>query len=80
VAVFLLRAEHGRTYAPPPCAGVFDDVACGGSSPGFAVNWIEELVREGIAAGCSSSPRLFCPSTPVTRGQAAVLLTQALGL
>jgi hypothetical protein len=27
-AVFLLKAEHGGSYVPPPCSGVFDDVPC----------------------------------------------------
>ena len=28
MAVFLLKAEHGSSYVPPACTGVFDDVAC----------------------------------------------------
>ncbi len=28
MAVFLLKTEHGAAYAPPACAGVFDDVPC----------------------------------------------------
>jgi hypothetical protein len=39
--------------------------------------WIEELAREGITGGCSSSPAQYCPETVVTRGQAAVLLLRA---
>jgi uncharacterized repeat protein (TIGR03803 family) len=69
MAVFLLKAEHGNTYVPPPCAGVFADVPCPG---GFAVDWIEKLAAEGITGGCAAG--LYCPADPVTRSQAAVLL------
>jgi hypothetical protein len=30
MAVFLLKIKHGAGYVPPPCAGIFDDVTCGG--------------------------------------------------
>jgi hypothetical protein len=57
MAVFLLKAEHGSDYTPPPCEGLFSDVACG-PSPSFAADW---------SSSCSArrSPRLrrrnFCP-------------------
>jgi len=69
MAVFILKAEHGSTYAPPPCAGVFADVACPG---GFAVDWIERLYAEGITGGCGGND--YCPANPVTRAQMAVFL------
>ena len=69
MAVFILKAEHGSTYTPPPCAGVFTDVACPGA---FAVDWIERLYAEGITGGCGGSN--YCPSNPVTRAQMAVFL------
>ena len=34
----------------------------------------------GITAGCSVTPRLYCPASPVTRGQMAVFLSRAFGL
>jgi hypothetical protein len=34
-AVFLLKAEHGSAYVPPPCTGTFSDVAC----PGPFTDW-----------------------------------------
>jgi hypothetical protein len=75
MAVFLLRTAGGPTYVPPACVTpTFSDVPC--SSP-FA-RWIEELARRGITAGCGSG--LYCPSTPVTRGQMAVFLTTTFGL
>jgi uncharacterized repeat protein (TIGR03803 family) len=79
MAVFLLRAEHGPGYAPPACTapGIFGDVPCPG---GFAVDWIERLYAEGVTGGCSSSPPLYCPDNPNTRGQMAVFLAKAFGL
>ena len=78
MAVFLLKAEHGSGYVPPPCTGIFTDVPC--SSP-FAV-WIEQLVVEGITAGCGGVPPLYlyCPASPSTRGQMAVFLTRTFEL
>jgi uncharacterized repeat protein (TIGR03803 family) len=69
MAVFLLKAEHGSGYAPPVCQGVFADVPCPG---GFAVDWIEQIHAEGVAAGCGSGN--YCPNAAVTRAQMAVLL------
>jgi len=72
MAVFLLKAEHGATFAPPSCAGVFLDVACPG---GFAVDWIEQLFLEGVTGGCGSGN--YCPTASVTRAQMAVFLLKA---
>jgi serine protease AprX len=73
MAVFLLKAKQGSAFVPPACAGLFADVACPG---GFAVDWIEELFNEGITSGCSGND--YCPDSPVTRAQMAVLLLKAL--
>ncbi len=69
MAVFLVKAKEAQGYTPPPCTGLFTDVACPG---GFAVNWIEELYRRGITAGCGSD--LFCPDASTTRAQEAVFV------
>jgi hypothetical protein len=71
MAVFLLKAEHGSCYVPPPCAGLFPDVPC--SSP-FAP-WIERLAAEGVTSGCGNGN--FCPQNPVRRDQMAVFLLKA---
>ena len=68
MAVFLLKAEHGLCYTPPPCQGVFADVPC---SLSFAP-WIEAMAAEGITGGCGGGN--FCPATPVRRDQMAVFL------
>ncbi len=75
MAVFLLRAEHGSSYTPPPATGaVFADVPIGS----FAAAWIERLAAEGITAGCGGGN--FCPGGSATRGQMAVFLTRTFNL
>jgi hypothetical protein len=69
MAVFLLKSEHGSSYVPPACTGVFADVACPG---GFAVDWIEQLHSEGVTGGCGGGD--YCPDSAVTRAQMAVFL------
>jgi len=77
MAVFLLKAEHGSAYAPPPCTGIFTDVECT-PTPAFAVNWIEQLFHESITGGCGGGD--YCPTNPNTRGQMAVFLVKTFGL
>jgi len=68
MAVFLLKAEHGSSFDPPPCTGVFSDVPC----PSPYADWIEQLVTEGITAGCG--PGQYCPNASVTRAQMAAFI------
>ncbi|MBI5964614.1 MAG: S8 family serine peptidase [Chloroflexi bacterium] len=69
MAVFILRAEHGASYVPPPATGtVFTDVPVGS----FGAAFIEQLKAEGITSGCT--PTTFCPNATITRGQMAVFL------
>jgi outer membrane protein assembly factor BamB len=75
MAVFLLKAEHGKRFVPPPCVGTFSDVACPG---GFAVDWIERLAAEQVTAGCGGGA--YCPDAPNTRGQMAPFLVKTFGL
>ena len=74
MAVFLLKAEHGPNYAPPPCNGDFADVPC----PSQFANWIEQLSAEGITGGCGNGN--YCPLNPNTRGQMAVFLVKTFNL
>jgi hypothetical protein len=74
MAVFLLRAEHGSTYLPPACAGIFLDVTC----PSQFANWIEQLAGEHITGGCDATH--YCPADANTRGQMAVFLTKTFHL
>lgn len=73
MAVFILRAKHGAQYVPPQAIGVFDDV----NRSYWAADWIEELAKEGITAGCSTTPKLYCPTQGVSRDQMAVFLVRA---
>jgi len=41
----------------------------------WAASWIDRLVNAGVSTGCG--PLLFCPDTPMTRAQAAILLLRA---
>ena len=75
MAVFLLKGEHGASYVPPPCAGVFTDVPC----PGPFANWIEQLKAEGVTSGCGTG-KTYCPSADNTRGQMAVFLVKTFRL
>ena len=76
MAVFLLRAKHGTGYVPPAATGIFTDVP----TNYWAAAWIEQLAAEGITGGCSITPMLYCPNTPVTRDQMAVFLVKDFNL
>ena len=73
MAVFLLKAKHGSSYAPPNVSATFTDTAAH-----WAADWIEQLAAEGITSGCAGG--LYCPENPVTRAQMAVFLVKAFGL
>ncbi|HUK11797.1 MAG TPA: PQQ-binding-like beta-propeller repeat protein [Thermoanaerobaculaceae bacterium] len=78
-AIFVLRAEHGSAYQPPPASGFFADVPVGA----FAADWIEQLHAEGITSGCGTDGQghpLFCPDDALPRWQAAVFLSHAFHL
>jgi uncharacterized repeat protein (TIGR03803 family) len=70
MAVFLLRSEHGISYAPPQATGIFADV----SADSAFGPWIEQIYREGITGGCNTNPLRYCPTADVTRGTMAVFL------
>lgn len=65
-----------RSVSPAPVAASFNDVPT--NHPFF--QFIEALKSSGITGGCNAAPPLFCPDSPVTRGQMAVFLAKALGL
>jgi hypothetical protein len=70
MAVFLLRGQHGESYAPPAPTGIFLDLSL--SDP--FTPWIEQLSREGVTAGCGNGN--YCPNRPNTRGQIAAFLVR----
>jgi hypothetical protein len=72
--VFAL-ATLAPTFAPPPCTTPpFEDV--GVNSP-FCAH-IAELARRGVVAGCGGNN--FCPTSPVTRQEMAVIVSGTFGL
>jgi hypothetical protein len=75
MAVFLLKAEHGSGWVPPPPTGtVFTDIPAGHWAGAF----IEALAAEGITGGCGGGA--YCPDSPVSRAEMAVFLTKTFGL
>ena len=62
--------------SPAPAQATFNDVPT--NHPFF--QFIEALYASGITAGCQAMPPLYCPDSPLTRGQMAVFLAKALGL
>ncbi|HEV7239407.1 MAG TPA: carboxypeptidase regulatory-like domain-containing protein [Thermoanaerobaculia bacterium] len=68
MALFLLKAKEGSSYAPPACTGIFSDMPC----PGFFTDFAEELYDRGITAGCATSPLRYCPSAITMRSQMSV--------
>ena len=73
MAVFLVRADRGPTYVPPPPTGVFFDVPVGF----WAAPFIEQIYADGITSGCSVEPLGYCPDSPLSRAEMAVFLLRA---
>jgi subtilisin len=57
------------TNTPTPTP-IFDDVPYGH----WAKNYIEALYTAGYVAGCSTSPRLYCPERVLIRSESAVFI------
>jgi hypothetical protein len=76
MAVFLIKTLYGPTYHLFGCVGIFDDVPC----PGPFTDYVEFLFTSQIAAGCSGSPPLFCPTDPTRRKQMAAFLVRTFSL
>lgn len=70
MAVYLVRVLRGASYAVPAATGTFNDVSTGY----WAAPWIEQLARDGVTKGCSTTPLLYCPHHYVTRAEMAVFL------
>ncbi|MBZ5535406.1 MAG: S-layer homology domain-containing protein [Acidobacteriia bacterium] len=75
MAIFIEHAL-GVMTPPAPTQQTFEDVP----TSWFSYPFIEDFATRGITAGCSVSPKLYCPASPVTRGQMAVFLVRAFGL
>ena len=75
MAVFIERAL-GNFFPNPSPTDMFTDVLDGDPFKPF----IEELYNDGITAGCSANPLMYCPQANITRGQMAVFLVRAFGI
>jgi ELWxxDGT repeat protein len=74
MGVFLGRALHGSTFAPPPATGTyFADVP----ASYWAADWIEQIATDGVTQGCAVSPLRFCPAAQVARAEMAIFLLRA---
>lgn len=69
-----VRLYYKLQVSPAPATATFTDVPT--NHPFF--QYVEALRASGITGGCGTG--LFCPNSPVTRGQMAVFLTRALGM
>jgi len=78
MSVFLVKGYKPDGFAPPPCQGTFQDVTCSGPFATFAP-WIEQLYRDGVTAGCATSPLRFCPANTVGEWEMLVWLAKAPG-
>jgi hypothetical protein len=80
IAIFIERALGVFTPPAGPATPTFADVPNSGATD-FSYEFIEDFVARGITQGCAAGPpRLFCPSSPVTRAQMAVFLVRAFNL
>ena len=70
MAVFI---ESSLGHPANVCTGRFTDVPLSNPFCGF----IERMADDGITGGCGTN--LFCPNSPVTRGQMSVFIEAALG-
>lgn len=75
MAIFIEHAL-GVVTPPTPTQQTFEDVP----PTLFSYPFIEDFAVRGITAGCSVTPKLYCPASSVTRGQMAVFLVRAFGL
>jgi CSLREA domain-containing protein len=80
MALFILRALGVFTPPAGPVMPTFADVPNSGATD-YSYEFIEELYKRGITAGCQAGPpRLYCPTATVTRGQMAAFLVRAFNL
>jgi len=76
MAVFILRAKYGASYAPPPATHTFADLPVAGKE--WQEAWVDQYYLEGITTGCGVNPLRYCPENPVTRAAMAVFLLRAI--
>lgn len=78
MAKVLLLGRYGGSYVPPACPNgqtLFTDVACGDVN----ADWIYDLAARGITAGCSVTPKMYCPEDTIARKDQMVFLYKGMG-
>lgn len=72
MAVFVIRMRYGAvTVFDYPLTPYFTDVP----QSEFAFQWVQRLKEDNVTSGCSST--LYCPASPVTRGDMAIFVMRA---
>ena len=74
MAGYIFRGVHGASTPPPVYQNIFLDVTFNQ----YNSFYIQGVYDDGIAAGCSSSPALYCPNVPVTRAQMSALIWKGM--
>jgi hypothetical protein len=69
-----VKFAYRLQVSPAPAVPTFNDVPV----TDFGFQYIEALAATGIIGGCGGGN--YCPDSPLTRRQAAILLAKALGL
>jgi uncharacterized repeat protein (TIGR01451 family) len=78
MAILMVRAMHGPLYAPPSAVGIFSDVVV--TDTDNTADYVEQLYRDGVVAGCGTNPLRYCPNDLVNRAQMSVFVAKGLGI
>lgn len=77
VAVLALRIKYGADYRPPLPKGIFNDI----SARWWGSGWMEAAYAEGLLLPCDTMNGVrICPYGTLSRGEAAKILVQSLGM
>ncbi|MBK8821810.1 MAG: S-layer homology domain-containing protein [Anaerolineales bacterium] len=76
IPIFILRAENGTSYYPPPAGADtgFTDVP----TSYWSADWIKEFAVQGIANECGAN--LYCPDEPTTIAETLDFVLTVFGL
>jgi hypothetical protein len=81
MAVLMVRGMYGPFFAPSAAIGVFVDVPI--SDTDNSADYIEQLYRDGVVAGCAvggNGEHYYCPDDPVSRAQMSVFVGAGAGV
>ena len=74
MAVFILKAEHGPSYVPPACTGIYSDVPAPPSSPTGSSSLARRRSPEAAAVGTTAR------ATPTRAARWPCFMTKAFNL